>query len=82
MKNEIKALAVRMRGAFDENCRRVAVGSGLMALSVSAMADDTVDVSDTLLKIAAGLAAALLVSAAMTAAVLGVKASKLPRRGG
>lgn len=79
---KIKQTARALRNTFDNTCRRVAVGTGLATFGGMAFADDTVDVSDTLLKISAGLAAALLVSAAMTAAVLGVKASKLPRRGG
>ena len=56
-----------------------------VALSASPFAmaaDGDIDVSDVLLKIGAGVTAGLLVSVAMTAGILGIKASKLPRRGG
>jgi len=69
------------RGRFDDTCRRLSVGAGLLAFGGTAMAQDTIDVSDSLLKIAAGLAAAILVSVAMTGAIIAVRASKLPRRG-
>jgi hypothetical protein len=80
----INKLAV-LRNQYDNTCRRVSVGSGLLAFGGMAMAQtdpNAVDVSDVLLKIAAGLAAALLVSVAFTGAYLGIKASKIARRGG
>ncbi|WP_266182163.1 hypothetical protein [Dyella humicola] len=80
---KLKAIAQVAREKFDNTCRRVAVGSGLVAFGGMAFAaGDEVDVTDVLAKIAAGVAAGLLVSVAMTGAILGMKASKLPRRGG
>ena len=81
---KINEIATALRSKFDNTCRRVAVGSGLVAFGGSAFAAgaDDIDVSSVLTKIGAGVAAGLLVSVAMTAAILGMKASKLPRRGG
>ena len=80
LKNHLEAL----RNRYDNTCRRVSVGSGLMAFGGVAMAaagDGEVDISDVLLKIGAGLAAAIVVSVAMTGAILSIKASKLARKG-
>jgi hypothetical protein len=68
--------------AYDNTCRRVSVGSGLLAFGGLAMAvDGEIDTADILLKIGAGAAAALIVSVAFTGAILGIRASKLARRG-
>lgn len=69
---------------FDATARKVAAGSFLMAVGPMASAQDAfaIDTSDVLVKIGVGVAAALVVSVAMTGAVLGIKASKLPRRAG
>lgn len=71
----------KLKALFDGSCRRVAVGAGLGLFGSSAFAVETFDVTDSTANIAAGLAAAILVSLAMTAAVIAVRASKLPRRG-
>lgn len=64
---------------------RFAQGVGFLAVSGAAAAQTSggtsFDVSDSLLAVAAGVAAGLLVSAAMTSARISMKASKLPRQG-
>lgn len=64
---------------------RVAQGVGLALMSSAAAAQSssvpTLDTTDMLAAIAAGVAAAFVVSAAYSSGIIGVKASKLPRRG-
>lgn len=81
---KIHALFSAGKASFDNRCRQVAVGGGLLGFGASAFAQAVpgeVDVSDVLLKIAAGFAAGMLVSIAFTGAYLGLRASKLARRG-
>ena len=65
---------------------RVAQGVGLLAVSGASFAQTgggsfTVDTTEMLAAIAAGLAAALIVSISMSSAKISVRASKLPRAG-
>lgn len=81
---KIHSLFVAGKANFDHRCRQLSVGGGLLGYGVSAFAQTApaeVDVSDVLLKIAAGFAAGMLVSVAFTGAYLGIRASKLARKG-
>jgi hypothetical protein len=83
MSKFVRTKLAAMRAQYDNRCRQLAVGAGLLSTVGMAMADtDTFDDSDILLKVAAGGAAAIAISLAFTGAYLGVKASKVPRRGG
>jgi hypothetical protein len=63
---------------------RVAQVVGMSLMSASAFAQTAgsgdIDTSDMLTKIGEGVAAGLVISVAYTAAVIGIRASKLPRK--
>lgn len=80
--SKFKSKLAGLRARLDRTVQQVAVGGFLVGCSAASFAaDGDFDVADSLTKIAAGVAAGLLVSAAMTGAIIAMRASKLPRKG-
>lgn len=71
-----------VKASVGKNTARLGVAvMGVATVMPSFAADGDIDTTAAIVAIAAGLAAALLVSAAMTGAKISVKSSKLPRAG-
>lgn len=84
MKQKFTRQLQELRARLDRKVAQVGTGVFLASASAVSLAQDTsggFDTADSLLKIAAGLAAGLGISVAMTGAIIAMKASKLPRKG-
>jgi hypothetical protein len=84
MKRSFAGFAARVKSGYDNAGRRVAAVGFLVpvvGVANAAAGDGTFDTTDLLVKIAAGLAAGIVVSIAFTGAYLSMRASKLPRKG-
>jgi len=78
----VRRAVSKVKASVDAKTAKVAVAVGsFVSAGSSFAADGGIDTTEALAGIAAGVAAALLVSAAMTGGRISVKASKLPRSG-
>lgn len=84
-KQRIQSQMKALRGKFDAGCAKVFVATAVVVGPVGSAfaqsADGTYDPAPDVLKIAAAVVSAIAISAAFTAAYVGIKGSKLPRRG-
>ncbi|SKB73759.1 hypothetical protein [Luteibacter sp. 22Crub2.1] len=80
--NLARRFGSKIKSSVDAKTGQVFVAvASLASVAPSFAAGESIDTTEALAYIAAGLTAALVVSAAMTGARIGVKGSKLPRSG-